>query len=98
MNGDNWTGTCASGQSQSPIEIDPSKTDEVLTKTTFQDFKVTGYDLPQSWKITNKGKTVQLDPTDARYNIYIHMLLFSKNKLYKNIIFISNILKTEENS
>lgn len=62
QNGDNWTGTCATGQSQSPIMIDPSTT---VTKTSFEDFKVSGYDLPQTWKIINKGKTVQLDPADA---------------------------------
>jgi len=72
--------------------IDPSTT---VTKTSFEEFKVSGYDLPQTWKIINKGKTVQLDPADARYNIYIHMLPI--NKLYKNLIFISNILKNKCN-
>ena len=94
QNGDNWTGTCATGQSQSPIMIDPSKTDEVVTKTVFEDFKVSGYDLPQTWKIVNKGKTVQLDPADARYKIFMLPI----NKLYKNLIFISNILKMKRKS
>lgn len=96
QNGDNWTGTCATGQKQSPIMIDPSKTDEIVTKTSFEEFKVAGYDLPQTWTITNKGKTVQLDPADARYNIYIRILPI--NEIYKNLIFISNIFKTENYS
>jgi len=65
QNGDNWTGTCATGQSQSPINIDPSKTDEVVKQTTFEDFKVSGYDAPQTWKIYNKGTTAQLEPADT---------------------------------
>jgi len=65
QNGDNWTGTCATGKSQSPIKIDPSNTAEFVKQTTFEDFKVIGYDAPQTWSITNKGTTVQLDPQDS---------------------------------
>lgn len=59
--GSNWaSGVCASGQGQSPIDIDDSTTTPVSTE--YDQFTLTNYEKPHKWTVKNTGHGVKLEP------------------------------------